>query len=150
MNREPVELHRRNVSAKRRQKIIDAAAGICVRSWCSAPAVAVDHITPLWQGGTNDDPNLEALCVDCHGMKTRAEASLRAKVGRIEKAAAKAREKALQRKVAPDAPQAGKLSGRGWAAGKSGKAPIQSRGFSKDVSRRMDGTVGPRKPKRKK
>ena len=30
----------------------------------------VDHINPLYNGGTNDITNLQALCRNCHGMKT--------------------------------------------------------------------------------
>jgi hypothetical protein len=30
----------------------------------------VDHITPLYKGGTNDLNNLQALCRNCHGQKT--------------------------------------------------------------------------------
>jgi hypothetical protein len=39
---------------------------------------AVDHITPLWDGGANEDPNLQLLCDPCHKVKTAAEAALRA------------------------------------------------------------------------
>jgi hypothetical protein len=30
----------------------------------------VDHINPLYNGGTNDINNLQALCRNCHGKKT--------------------------------------------------------------------------------
>ena len=30
----------------------------------------VDHIVPLYKGGTNDISNLQALCRNCHGKKT--------------------------------------------------------------------------------
>ena len=30
----------------------------------------VDHINPLYNGGTNDITNLQALCRNCHGVKT--------------------------------------------------------------------------------
>jgi len=33
----------------------------------------VDHIRPLFDGGTNDVVNLQALCPRCHGRKTRRE-----------------------------------------------------------------------------
>ena len=33
----------------------------------------IDHITPLFRGGTNDTRNLIALCRNCHGKKTIME-----------------------------------------------------------------------------
>lgn len=30
----------------------------------------VDHITPLYKGGSNNSQNLQALCRNCHGKKT--------------------------------------------------------------------------------
>ena len=33
----------------------------------------VDHIQPLFQGGSNEIPNLQALCRQCHGKKTIQE-----------------------------------------------------------------------------
>tara|TARA_B110000027_G_scaffold104186_1_gene110445 strand:- start:144 stop:554 length:411 start_codon:yes stop_codon:yes gene_type:complete len=30
----------------------------------------VDHINPLYKGGTNEITNLQALCRNCHGKKT--------------------------------------------------------------------------------
>ena len=30
----------------------------------------VDHITPLYKGGSNEVENLQALCRNCHGKKT--------------------------------------------------------------------------------
>lgn len=33
----------------------------------------VDHIKPLWAGGVNGPKNYQALCKDCHRLKTEAE-----------------------------------------------------------------------------
>lgn len=30
----------------------------------------IDHIVPIYQGGSNDISNLQALCRNCHGKKT--------------------------------------------------------------------------------
>lgn len=78
-----VPIEKRAVSKARREKIIQAQDGVCKRAHCEAPATDVDHILPLWVGGTNRDDNLEGLCVDCHKRKTRAEAKARGKVNRI-------------------------------------------------------------------
>ena len=40
-------------------------------------AFNIDHIVPLWDGGTNDRSNLQGVCVTCHGAKTGAEARAR-------------------------------------------------------------------------
>ena len=44
-------------------------------------ASQVDHITPLFKGGTNDVENLQALCYPCHKDKTRIDMGWRAEVG---------------------------------------------------------------------
>lgn len=38
-------------------------------------AYQIDHIAPLWRGGSNDADNLRALCSNCHSLKTQREAS---------------------------------------------------------------------------
>jgi 5-methylcytosine-specific restriction protein A len=39
----------------------------------------VDHDVPLEQGGSNEDENLNLLCVECHSAKTAQEAAARAR-----------------------------------------------------------------------
>ena len=39
----------------------------------------LDHIKPRWEGGSTDDDNCQALCIDCHREKTAAEATRRSK-----------------------------------------------------------------------
>jgi len=41
----------------------------------------VDHVTPLWAGGADDESNFQSLCVPCHAVKTEREATERAKGG---------------------------------------------------------------------
>ncbi|MDM7498745.1 HNH endonuclease, partial [Escherichia coli] len=36
-------------------------------------ARTVDHIIPKAHGGTDDDSNLESLCLECHRAKTARE-----------------------------------------------------------------------------
>lgn len=69
----------RAVSQAMKQRVREEQGGICARSWCEAPALDVDHVIALWNGGTNARSNLEALCTVCHAQKTKAEAALRAK-----------------------------------------------------------------------
>ena len=38
----------------------------------------VDHVLPLADGGVDALGNIQLLCVDCHRVKTRAEATARA------------------------------------------------------------------------
>lgn len=38
----------------------------------------IDHHVPREQGGSNDDANLRPLCDDCHKVKSKAEARVRA------------------------------------------------------------------------
>lgn len=80
-----VPIEKRNVSKQRREKIIARQDGVCKRAYCEDPATDVDHIIPLWCGGSNLDTNLEGLCHPCHLQKTKSEAKARAKAKRIEK-----------------------------------------------------------------
>ena len=40
-----------------------------------------DHIVPAWEGGSDDDENLQHACTHCHAIKTAREAN-RAKPSR--------------------------------------------------------------------
>lgn len=42
----------------------------------------VDHIKPLWAGGVNGPENYQALCKDCHRLKTEAEHLWQDEIGR--------------------------------------------------------------------
>jgi len=43
-----------------------------------------DHVTPLWLGGENRESNLQAITKAAHIAKTKTEATVRAKVNRIQ------------------------------------------------------------------
>jgi len=47
---------------------------------CGRPAVVVDHVAPLVDGGHTEPTNLQGLCSSCHRAKT--EEDLRARRGR--------------------------------------------------------------------
>lgn len=46
----------------------------------SGKAAHVDHVVPLEEGGTDDDANLQVLCDEDHGRKTRCEQRRRGKL----------------------------------------------------------------------
>ena len=46
----------------------------CKRQAMLTIATEVDHIRPLYLGGTDDPRNLQALCRPCHSAKSLAEA----------------------------------------------------------------------------
>lgn len=50
----------------------------CGRVWVPSRD-QVDHRVGLEQGGSNDDSNLQLLCVECHEAKTASEAKERAR-----------------------------------------------------------------------
>lgn len=51
----------------------------CLRHDRVSVGAAVDHIEPLWKGGTDDDVNKELLCQPCHDAKSAREARERAR-----------------------------------------------------------------------
>jgi len=54
---------------------------LCKARGVISEATELDHIIPLFKGGTNDIENLQALCADCHKDKTRADLSLKQETG---------------------------------------------------------------------
>ena len=61
--------------AARRERILVRDAYVCraCGTVTAGKAAHVDHITPLEDGGTDAESNLQTLCQRCHGAKTRAE-----------------------------------------------------------------------------
>ena len=45
----------------------------------------VDHITPIWKGGSNLHTNLQTLCETCHTIKTAEELKEKTKLKRTPK-----------------------------------------------------------------
>lgn len=71
-----------------RERILRRDHGRCQCAECKAKgriliATEVDHRVPLWEGGSDDDSNLQAINADCHKRKTAEEAQRRAGGGRI-------------------------------------------------------------------
>lgn len=70
---------------KARQRILARDCGLCQCEECKRlkrlrVATEVDHIVPKFEGGTDDDENLQAVNADCHKVKTARE-SRRARGG---------------------------------------------------------------------
>lgn len=65
-----------------RDRILRRDCGLCVQcreKGILALASEVDHRVPLFQGGTDDDDNLDSLCDPCHKAKSIAERGFRQK-----------------------------------------------------------------------
>lgn len=61
---------------RKRARINERDGGLCQeckRNGMIRAAKVCDHIVPRWQGGTEDDSNLEMLCQDCSNKKTSRE-----------------------------------------------------------------------------
>ncbi|MBK8745613.1 MAG: HNH endonuclease [Propionivibrio sp.] len=60
-----------------RKRILRRDEGLCQsckRKGLYRPAKIVDHIKPKFEGGTDDDDNLESVCKRCSDIKTAQEA----------------------------------------------------------------------------
>lgn len=78
-----VERKRGSAGVRDRERIRKRDCGICQecarQGRLGVPGWPVDHIVPLWKGGSDDDSNKEVLCVSCHDAKTAREAAERAR-----------------------------------------------------------------------
>ena len=66
-----------------RERILSRDKGLCqcarcIRSGALLPAHQVDHVRPLWAGGTESDDNRASINVECHKLKSADEARMRA------------------------------------------------------------------------
>ncbi|MGV7210489.1 HNH endonuclease [Oxalobacteraceae bacterium A2-2] len=75
-----VQRKRGSAGVRDRQSIRERDEGMCQeckRQGRTRLGSAVDHIVPLWQGGSDEDDNKELLCTPCHDAKTAQEAAQR-------------------------------------------------------------------------
>lgn len=64
-----------------RKRILARDCGMCCQCLAGGLFVLaeeVDHKVPVWEGGTDDDGNLQAICKPCHKAKSAREAARRA------------------------------------------------------------------------
>lgn len=64
---------------KKRRQILERDHRLCqpcLRVGLIAAARQVDHIVPKESGGTDDDENLQSICIPCHKAKTALEGAL--------------------------------------------------------------------------
>jgi 5-methylcytosine-specific restriction endonuclease McrA len=59
-----------------RERVLRRDMGICQS--CRRAGHEVDHVVPLWAGGSNHEANLQVLCSPCHEAKSADEARQRA------------------------------------------------------------------------
>jgi len=82
----PISIDRKRGSAGvlDRMRIRQRDQGLCVecvKRGTPGPGWLVDHIIPLWEGGSDDDSNKQTLCKQHHDEKTAEEAKRRASAG---------------------------------------------------------------------
>ena len=71
-------MKRKRFSAQARFRIVHDQDFKCALCQYKIPVdFNIDHVVPLWDGGTNDRSNLQGVCVTCHGAKTVVEARTR-------------------------------------------------------------------------
>lgn len=73
-----------NEWSKARIRILQRDAGLCqlclakgIVNYCAGKkfGAQVDHIVPKFEGGTDEDDNLQTVCVPCHKEKTASESA---------------------------------------------------------------------------
>jgi 5-methylcytosine-specific restriction protein A len=77
-----IERKRGSAGVKDRNAIKDRDCGLCQeckRRGRTTVGSVVDHIQPLWDGGSDEPENKELLCIPCHDVKTAREARQRAR-----------------------------------------------------------------------
>lgn len=75
------ERKRGSAGVKDRENIKRRDHGLCqacVAQDRTTAGTVVDHKTPLWAGGSDDDCNKWLLCKECHDAKSKVEAGERA------------------------------------------------------------------------
>lgn len=61
--------------SKTRNLVLRRDGRQCATEGCDRPGTQVDHIVPVFRGGSEDFDNLQTLCKPCHSKKTSVEAN---------------------------------------------------------------------------
>lgn len=82
-------MKRKTLTKAARVRIFDAAKGLC--GLCNLPIKVGElwdahHGKQLWAGGADDERNLVPVHVECHAVKSAADAPLKAKTDRVRAA----------------------------------------------------------------
>lgn len=66
-----------------RKRLLDHSplCAMCQKGGIIQPATEVDHVLPLFKGGTDDMDNLQPLCAQCHKIKTLHDVSRKTPCG---------------------------------------------------------------------
>lgn len=78
VSKAPALISKRQLSGNKlqakRHELWVKAGGKCAMCGEVVTEYHLDHITPIHQGGTDEDDNLQILCIEpCHSEKTKAE-----------------------------------------------------------------------------
>jgi 5-methylcytosine-specific restriction protein A len=83
---EQSEMYKRNVSESVKKLVAHRQKWHCARCQQMLPATfECDHIVALYNGGSNDESNLQCLCANCHREKTVEERLQTDKKERLQK-----------------------------------------------------------------
>lgn len=77
-----VERKRGSAGVIDRERIKRRDCGLC--QVCQRRGYIVDHVKPLWAGGSDEDENKQLICKPCHDAKSEREAAMRAAGGWID------------------------------------------------------------------
>jgi len=78
-NAQTVERPRGRILQRLRTRIMQGQplCKMCEDKGLVTPGAEMDHIVPLFMGGSNDDDNLQMLCVECHRKKSADDLGVR-------------------------------------------------------------------------